>query len=106
MGILEYAKKVLLDDTRFFYLGKGNNLGMWSTVLKEDEITGFIDFTKPMGQKTSGCARVILYAMGEHGLEFKIDLYIPSHCEWYAFFEGHVMENEEFDLILKATGLK
>jgi hypothetical protein len=105
--IYEQCKLVLQDDERFHYIGRGANLGCYSTIPKgENESAGFINFTKNLGKKGFGSVTILFHKEDTEGLEIKIDVYLPSYCDTYTFFEGFLESIEDFDCILRMLGIK
>lgn len=105
--IVDKIKQLLEEDDRFYYHGNGNNLGVFASYKKgEKEYEGMIDLKKDLGQKGYGTVRIFLFKEDKQGLELKIEIYLPSYCQYYTFFEGFIENEIEFNLVLKMLGIK
>jgi hypothetical protein len=91
-------------DDRFYHQGRGANLGVWST--SPPDVLEMIDLKKNLAKKGYGAFMIRLYKEDEQGLEMKIEMYVPSHCEWDTFFEGFVETESDFDRLMVMLGLK
>ena len=98
--ILEEVKSLIAQDTRFVYKGKGNNLGLYAT----DSDT-YIDFTKRIGNKSFGKSTILLLQDNDLGLLIKIEMWLPSYCEWYTVFEGYLETPQDFITIFRLLGI-
>lgn len=95
-----------------YYKGRGANNGVWETWEGKEENPPTISLSKPISQeqKDYGWIRVYYFYNNEEdtekwGHEFKVERYIPSHCEEASVFEGWIQDEEEFKLILNSVGL-
>jgi len=106
-NFIENVKAKLNSDIRFHFHGKGNNEGVWATREKGDDDCGvMINLKKNLAKKGFGAFEIFLFKEDEEGLEFLIRMYVPSHCEWYTFFEGFAENENDFDRVMVMLGLK
>ena len=102
----DYATDRLNDNKRLHYLGRGNNLGIWSSRPKGSPNVSFIELFKPMGGKDIGVPTIVLHEETENGLYLSIKIHLPSYCEEYTFFEGWIETKEDFDRVMVMVGLR
>lgn len=108
MTLLDAIKQKLNEDTRFFFLGKAANEGIWATREKGDNsVSGkMIQLKKNLAQKGYGSFEVYLFKEDLDGVEMRIRMFVPSHCEWDTFFEGFIESESDFDRIMVMLGIK
>lgn len=100
------CREKLNSDHRFHYHGKAANGGVWMTRPKgTDDGQGMIDLKKPHSGKRTGEVRVYFYGIDDDGLEMKIEIYLPSYCEYYTFFEGFIETENDFDRVFVMLGI-
>jgi hypothetical protein len=102
--LYEKCKSILESDDRFYYRGRGANLGVYST--SENQEVGFINFTKNLARKGYGAVTITFFEESKEGLEIKLDVYLPSYCEENTFFEGFLESIEDFNSVLRMLGIK
>lgn len=104
--IFEQVKEFLDNDERFYYQGRGANLGVWRTSQKGEELyTGNVDLKKELARKGYGAFQVILFEETEQGLELKITMHVPSYCVEDTFFEGFCESLDDFKSVFRMLGL-
>ncbi len=99
MKLIEIIENKLHSDERFVFDGVGFNHGSWST----GDV--FFDFKKNIGGKGFGKVRIILFKEDSEGVEMKIEIWVPSYCEWYTFFEGFIESEDDYKRVLVMTGI-
>jgi len=105
-SFIEIIKAKLNADERFHYHGKGANEGLWATREKGDNTVGeLIHLKKNLANKGYGAFEILLFQEDENGLEIKIQMYVPSYCEWDTFFEGFAENENDFDRIMVMLGI-
>lgn len=105
MNLLQYIRVKLNADHRFHYLGRGNNLGAWSTRPRGETNACYIELFKPMGGKLAGRVDIILYEHVDGEVSLTIQIELPSYCETYTFFEGWVETTHDYNRLLVMCGL-
>lgn len=98
--LLQQVKEIINSDNRFHYIGRAANEGVWET-----DPDSFITFSKNIARKGYGKARLTIFQQNENGLEIKIQIYIPSYCEWDTFFEGFLETIDDYHTIIKLIGI-
>ena len=98
--MIEEVKQLIDKDSRFKHIGRGNNLGLYST-----DKNDYIDFNKPIGGKSFGRATIFLFKEDANGLNIKIEVWLPSYCEDYTLFEGWLESPKDFTTIMRLVGI-
>lgn len=96
---------ILNADDRFHYKGRGANLGVWLTTDNEEAPTELIRLHKNLASKGYGAFKITLFNENIQGLELKIEMFVPSFCEWETFFEGFIQTKEDFNRVLIMLGI-
>jgi len=103
--ITKIREKINADD-RFTYHRRGSYYGMWSTRKKDELGCGtLINLKKNLAKKGYGAFEIIIYQQNEQGIEIKIQMYVPSLCEWNTFFDGFIETETDFDRVMIMLGL-
>lgn len=98
---------LLSEDKRFNYNGS-TTTHFFCTWEKVDESEGnFIDLKKSHSEKTLAKVKVLLFTdrFENKEVEFKIEMYLNSYCEWETICEGWAENLDEFKTALKIVGL-
>jgi len=103
--IFDKVKLQLDSDTRFKYRGHGANLGIWSTSEMVKDDIEFYDFKKDVAHKGFGAVRIWVYEENQDGLNIKIEIYVPSWCDWDTMFEGYLETPEDLNTIIRLIGI-
>lgn len=98
----------LQADDRFYYHGYTGTFFFMSYEKGEPEYCSFPteDLKRLHSGKNPSGVRILIFSESNTELvNYKIEIYLNSYCEWYTFFEGWVDNIEEFNIIFKAVGL-
>lgn len=97
----------ILNDGRFFYIGYTGThfIATWEKGDKSEGV--FIDLKKEHSAKTLAKVKISFFddRYNTSEVEFKIEMYLNSHCTWEMVFEGWVENIKEFKLAIKMVGL-
>lgn len=78
----------------FEYKGHGSNIGVWVT-------DDFQALTKPFGDSFCRAKfRLCAYLPNQYGNQIKIEIFLPSVCEWETIFEGYIYSVSDISKLL------
>ena len=97
-------KLILFLNARFYFLGRGVNIGTWSSNKSETDYS-LTSLDKNIGQKGDAAIQIWVYRQTNEGIEIKIEMRLRSSGEYETFFEGFIESMQDIKSLFRMLGI-